>query len=278
MKERASWWSPAFLVGLALVALPVGSAEARGRAGGAKPAKRVPSEGTTRFLGLQPHGPLARVEMRSGNRSVASPEDGACTRWGKVGDSWRTLDRLGQVVGRSRVTGMERYDVTGCDELDLAPTEGEKGAGVFVSGSYEPLAIAAWKPAKMHRRALDRLVRARDGRLKKPLFTPSGVRAPERFGFQTPDGVRRMIAGGRALTVLRLERGGWVEEHQAEPLQDGGSERFQIVAVLDMNQDGSPEIVVHWDAGDSFNDFTLSFDPAKGDWKLIDSGISGSTA
>lgn len=264
------------LAALALAALAGAPADAA--AGPTKGAKHAPLAGTARFLGLEPHGPLARVDTRGGRRQVASPEEGACTRWGRLGDTWRTLDRLGQPVGRARVTGMERYDVTNCDELELKPIDGPAGAGVFVSGAYEPLAIHAWKPAKKARRALDRLIRARDRKMKKPAFTPSGVHAPERLAIETPDGVRRMIVGGRALTVLRLDGGAWVREHQAEPNEVGGAELFQVVAVLDMDGDGAPEVVVHWDAGDSFNDFTLSLDPKSGAWRLIDSGISGSTA
>lgn len=280
MKPRTSGWSSALLLtlGLALGALPIASVEAKGSGSRTTAGKRAPLAGPARFLGLAPHGPLARVDTRGGKRVVASPEDGACTRWGKVGDIWRTLDRLGRVVGRSRVTGMERYDVTGCDELTLEPIEGPAGAGVFVVGAYQPLALDAWRPAKKAQRALDLLIHARDRKMKEPAFTPSGVRAPERLGFETPDGVRRMIVGGRALSVLRFERGAWVREHQADPNEEGGAERFQVVAVLDMDGDGAPEIVVHWDAGDSFNDFTLSLDPAKGSWRLIESGISGSTA
>lgn len=278
MQPQTSGRPGTLLAALALALTALTGAPADAEAGPSKAAKHAPPAGTARFLGLEPHGPLARVAPRGGRRVLASPEDGACTRWGRVGDAWRTLDRLGHPVGRARVKGMERYDVTGCDELELTPIEGPAGAGVFVSGAYEPLAIRAWNPGKRGRRALDRLIRERDGKMKKPSFMPSGVHAPERLGFETPDGARRMIVGGRALTVLRLEDGAWVREHQAEPNQAGGAELFQVVAVLDMDGDGAPEVVVHWDAGDSFQDFTLSLDPKSGTWRLIESGISGSTA
>src|SRR5262245_16606112 len=96
----------------------------------------------TQFLGKEPHGPLARVNATQ----IVEPEAHACRRWGKRGQRWLALDKLGSVVGEAKVTLLDYYDYTGCDELVLRRTKGRAGAGIFVRGRYRPLALQPWSP------------------------------------------------------------------------------------------------------------------------------------
>jgi hypothetical protein len=230
-----------------------------------------------RFLGLEPHGPLARVSQGR----VRSPEAGACRTWGRKGETWLALDRFGAIVGKARIRGMDRYDVTNCDELDLAVQTGDKGAGLYVSKRYEPLPIVAWAPGSRAARDLAELTKKRDRPLHKPRRLPPSARpaAPRTLFFQTPDGARRAVVGGKALGVYRLEGRRWIVEHELAPEGEGDyAESFSIVGVLDMNGDAAPELVVHWAAIDGYHDLTLSFEPRAKRWRLIDTGIHGAYA
>jgi hypothetical protein len=230
-----------------------------------------------RFLGLHPHGPLARVT----DGKLEEPEPGACRTWGKRGASWLTLDRFGRVVGRARVNATDRYDVTNCDELTLARERGKGGVGLFVSGGYQPLEIAAWSPSKRAERTLTKLTRMRDQPLARPHDIPTKQlpSAARRLFFRTPDGARRAAVGGKALTVYRFERGAWQREHQLRPSGEGDfAESFLIAGVLDMNADGAPELVVHWAGIDGYHDLTLSLGGGGSRWRTLCSGISGAYA
>ncbi len=230
-----------------------------------------------RFLGLHPHGPLARVKAGK----VESPEPGACRTWGKRGAAWLALDRFGRVVGKSRIDALDRYDVTNCDELMLARESGKAGAGLFVSKAYQPLAIAEWTPSKQAERALTELTRKRDRKLAKPHSIaaknlPPGTR---RLFFRTPDGTRRVAVGGKALSVYRFERGAWKREHELPPNGEGDyADTFLIAGVLDMNGDAAPELVVHWAGIDGYHDLTLSLGSDRSRWRMIEAGIHGAYA
>ena len=230
-----------------------------------------------RFLGLHPHGPLARVTQGK----IQTPEPGACRSWGKRGASWLALDRFGRIAGTARIRALDRYDVTNCDELTLTRESGKAGVGLFVSERYRPLEITAWTPSKDAERALTRLVKRRDRPLVKPhdidaRNLPSGAR---RLFFRTPEGTRRVAVGGKALTVYRLERSTWQREQELPPNPEGDfADTFLIAGVLDMNGDGAPELVAHWAGIDGYHDLTLSLGSGSTRWRMVETGIHGAYA
>lgn len=241
-----------------------------------RPAKHVPAK----FLGKDPHGPLARVV----DGKVAQPEEEACTNWGKVGDVWNAVDSFGQVVGTAKVTELDRYDVSGCDELALTKTKGEAGAGLFVRGDYEALAIRKVTLAESVKKDLAELIAKRDARV--PEASHGVKKKPElpldrrMIAYEVEDGVTTVMVGGRAMSILRLEKGRWISEHEKIPEADlvwEEPDMFLPIGVLDMNADGKPEIVVHERYVDGYSDFTFTQNAAK-KWAEVSAGIWGAHA
>lgn len=236
----------------------------------ATPAKHRP----TQFLGLNPHGPLA---VAVGGR-VEEPEGDACRKWGVRGGAWRALDRLGRVVGTARVTELDRYDVTDCDELGL---DGAKGAGIFVRGPYQALEIETFKPTKSQLVKLRKLVEHRDAARPKAQNGKKDEPFEKRallFSVEGQDPIA--VVGGRALSVFRLSDKGWVLEREdtARKQDTWAPNIFSAVSVVDMNQDGIPEIVIHESFIDGYNDATLVVDPDTRKWRYVNAGIHGGYA
>ncbi|MBL8743429.1 MAG: hypothetical protein JNK04_20105 [Myxococcales bacterium] len=244
-------------------------------------AKRAPAQ----FLGLKPHGPLARVE----GGVVVEPEGPACRTWHRDGREWKALDAFGRLVGTARVSGAERYDVTSCDELTLERVSGRRGVGVFARGSYQPLAIDPWKPSVTARRRLEELVAARDARLPKARSKKDVALSRRMLAYRVKGRAPRVVVGGRAISVYRFERGSWIVEREELPCEASDlrkqscrdtvwdPEMYRPIAVLDMNGDGRPEVVVHEAFLDSYADFTLT-ETMSGVWKRIEAGIHGAFA
>ena len=232
------------------------------------------------FIGFEPHGPLARV---SGGR-ISSPSESACRSWAKKGSTWTALDRLGRVVGRARVSDLWRYDLSNCDELTF---EGPQGAGIFVRGDYVPIAMAEWTPTPKMRRELQRVIGRRDAAIP-PM--PESSHEAVKFSFekrsiffQVPGQAPRVVVGGRALTVLRWKKGRFEIEHRENfdtlghaNIQEQCEFSYLPIAALDMNGDGSIEIVVHEHTCDVYGDFTLMRDGSR--WRTVYAGISGGYA
>ena len=231
------------------------------------------------FIGFEPHGPLARVTAGR----IASPRENACRSWAKRGSRWKALDRLGRVVGSARVSKLWRYDLTNCDELTF---DGPRGAGIFVRGPYQPLAIGSWTPKPSAGRELRRIIARRDAKIPA---MPESSRESEKFSFekrtiafQVPGEAPRVVVGGRALTLLRWKKGRFeVELQEGFDVPDASIHEqcefsYLPVAVLDMNGDGAIEIVVHEHTCDVYGDFTLIRDGAR--WRTIEAGISGAYA
>lgn len=241
----------------------------------ARPRGVVSVPRQTRFLGKDPHGPLA---VAKGSK-LASPASSACRTWAARGSRWHALDAYGQIVGEAEVTGMDRYDVTNCDELVMASAVGEEGVGVYASGGYRPLALRPWTIAGAARQELRELVRRRDRSLPRSRLKEPELGLGRRLlAWTTPEGQRFAAVGGRALTLLRRDRGAWVVLEQRTPGADEvtHADKFMPLSALDMNADGAAEIVVHERSIDSYADFTLT--PRAGGYDLVEAGIHGAFA
>jgi hypothetical protein len=269
----ARWY---YAFAFAVVAMTPGVRADASTSRSAKPAKHVPPQ----FLGKDPHGPLARVV----SGKVVAPEEHACTTWGVRGETWKAVDALGRVVGEAKVTGLDRYDVSGCDELTLKRSSGKAGVGVFVRGSYEPLPLRRVSLPEEQRRELARRIAKRDSRVPKPSRRiekkPELPLAKRMVAYREEDGPIRVVVGGRAFSVFRLEEGRWILEHEQLPTAEEVWEEpdtFMPISVLDMNADGRPEIVLHARLIDGYSDFTLTSDE-RHRWSEISAGIWGAFA
>lgn len=241
----------------------------------AKPTAAPAPSGESRFLGKDPHGPLAHAR----NGRLASPADSACRAWAPIGSRWSALGALGELVGKAKVSEAERYDVTNCDELSLESVSGKAGVGVFVQGDYQPMALERWRIEGRARRELERLIARRDRKLPPSSRKEKDASFSARLlSWKTPDGHQFAVVGGRGLTVLERSKGKWRVLHQIAPKRSdvAHADMYMPLAALDMDGNGSVEIVVHERFLDSYSDFTLT--RKNGRYREIGAGIHGAFA
>ena len=167
-----------------------------------------------------------------------------------------------------------------CHQIWFSEGTGHDGRGVFVAegSGYTASASAEWKADAEQRKRFDRLYAAQEnawveGKLgagaggRRTLFfsLPSHEAAREGAPTQRRP-VRWAVSGGRVLVVGYVgATGAWKVGHVLPP--NGKVNAYEPLAVLDMNGDGLPELVVHEEAGGVFTDRVRSFDPAAMRWE-----------
>ncbi len=235
--------------------------------------------------------PLAEVrDGRLVNVGTSKQPCGTKSHWAKKGGSWTALDSWGQVTGTLTVAGSDRYEGTGCHRLSFAEGNGKDGLGVFVAkgSGYSPAPSARWNPAGDVVKRFEHLYSTQatawvDG---KPEATgPHGktlfFNLPKQEGsVEGAPTLRRpthwAVTGGRVLVVAYVgATGAWKVGHVLAP--NGKDHAYEPLAVLDMNGDGLPEIVVHEEAGGVFTDRVLSFDAGTMRWEKAVESPGGAT-
>lgn len=235
--------------------------------------------------------PLAEVrDGRLVNVGTSKKPCGTKNHWAKKGGSWTALDAWGQVTGTLTVAGSDRYEGTGCHRLSFAEGNGKDGLGVFVAkgSGYSPAPSARWNPASDVVKRFEHLYTTQttawvDG---KPESTgPHGktlfFNLPKQEGsVEGAPTLRRpthwAVTGGRVLVVAYVgATGAWKVGHVLAP--NGKDHAYEPLAVLDMNGDGLPEIVVHEEAGGVFTDRVLSFDAGTMRWEKAVESPGGAT-
>ncbi len=254
-----------------------------------RPAKSAAAPGLSRFLASGV--PLAEVrEGRLERVGSAKLPCGTKSRWAKAKSRWQALDAWGRVTGTLTVGGSERYDGTGCHQLWFSEGTGQDGRGVFVAegSGYTAGASAEWKADADQKTRFDRLYSAQEGAWIEGKVDHA-VAGRRTLFFQLPaqetlDGgaptqrraARWAVSGGRVLVVGYVgASGAWKVGHVLPP--NGKVNAYEPLAVLDMNGDGLPEIVVHEEAGGVFTDRVLSFDPASMRWETAIDGPGGAS-
>ncbi|MFO0588094.1 MAG: hypothetical protein U0441_11165 [Polyangiaceae bacterium] len=235
--------------------------------------------------------PLA--EVRDGRlHGVATPKHpcGVRASWSKKGSQWTALDAWGQVAGTLTVSGSDQHDGTGCHQVSFAEGTGKDGLGVFVSkgSGYSPAPSVRWSPAADVEKRFERLYASQatawiDG---KPAASAEHGKTlffslPKQEG--SPEGApteRRpthwAVSGGRVLIVAYVgATGSWKVGHVLAPT--GKDDAYQPLAVMDMDGDGLPEIVVHEESSGVFNDRVLSFDAGAMRWEKTVESPGGAT-
>jgi hypothetical protein len=231
-----------------------------------------------RFLGLNPHGPLVLLQRGT----VASPTDSACRSWAQPDQRWNALDRWGTVVGKVKVTVLDRYDVTNCDEVYVDTVKGNQGAGIFVRGDYKAPASARATLSSSQRRQLRAIIAKRDKNvvaLSKSHFAKSAAFSKRMMTFVDRDGTKRAFIGGVTASIYKLDINDVWKLEWTEKRTNGPNEwviGFSPIAVLDIDGDGVPEIIYHSNFGEWYGDSTMHFHHGK--WRGLSAGIYGSTA
>jgi hypothetical protein len=239
--------------------------------------------------------PLA--EVRDGRLKSAGSAKNPCgkkNQWAKIGSEWSALDAWGQII-QSRATIADRrfFEGSGCHEVSFS-TPGDPGvaARLFVAkgSGYAPAASAEWKADKDHVKRFEQLytmqesvwVEGKAGKISaetrgRTLF----FRLPKQDGSVEGAPTERRatqwaVAGGRLLVVGYISAAGtWKVGHVMPP--NGKERAYEPIAILDMNGDGLPEIVVHEEAGGVFVDRVLSFDPGTMRWEKAVESPGGAT-
>jgi hypothetical protein len=240
----------------------------------------------TRFLGREPHVPLAAFD----GESIQWVSSDCCPSWSVRGARWRAIDEWGQVVGHAATNGGEGYDVTRCYELSLERVDGRVGTGLYASedGPWQPVASPRALPTERQREGYQRLLARFDGLFlhPQPMASIEGrpVRTTMFFHGTDPAGGSSTFAvsGGRWLTIARLtdvDRGEWKLVHLRSSGPAAGPNAFAIVAVFDLDHDGTPEVIIHTSENDGgWDDTILRSDDHGIRWQIDATSVGGSTA
>jgi flagellar motor protein MotB len=251
-----------------------------------------PKADASYFLGSVPHVPL--VVVRGSSFAATSTKHHPCgdpKRWANKGSRWKALDAWGQLAGEVEVASSELYDVTTCNELSLRTVSGSEGAKVYVSADspFTPSKSAEATPTKEERDALEAMARAVNEQwldkdeLAASQKAPVSARffsMPEHQSDGTTKPVLWAVVDGFALMTAHRVDGRWTMMTMKGPRRDSGQavpDRYRVRSIFDMNGDGRPEIVLHFDGLDGFEDVVLSFDGSN-DFCEVSDSRGGSTA
>ena len=261
----------------------------------AVPVATAPAAAPLRWLGSASNGSAKKrvnTPLAVGGAEVSSAGVANCAAWGTGNATWTALDRFGQFAGTGRVAKGEYYSVTKCVELELELVSGKRGIDVWVAGptEFRPTPSAEWRPSAAEQAGLPALVKTLENAMvpgpqwegcdrkvaevsKRVLFFHS-KESDERVH-------ERAVVGGPLLIVAERDpaRGNaWIatfvdttDANACLPAQ------FTPKGVVDLNQDGVPEVVVHTDDGPVFGDIAYGFQPLGG-WHVVARGVPGSTA
>ncbi len=263
------------------------------RVAGAKPASSKHHKTISYWMAKEPHVPLAVVDgptfkaVGKGRKAC-----GAHAVWAKPKSEWHAVDAFGQVTGTFLVKGSERYDVTGCEEVQFEKKSGRDGVGLFVSAgsAYKPPSSVAWAPSVAEQKRFGNFASVvqrlwvdktgvHDKAVKKAKADPAEMAKHALFFSLPPDKsgadsrlghadrpTRWAVSGGPVLIIAYLgAEGAWkVADVRANV---GVDYSYKPIAVMDMNGDGVPEIVIHESEGPSFHDAIISLDPTKMVWE-----------
>lgn len=220
---------------------------------------------------------------------------GVKSRWAKKNSEWTALDEWGQRVpdGGATIADSRFEGGSGCYEVQLkTECTAPDAARLYVaSGSgYSPGAPAKWNAEAAVMKRFDHLYAAQDsawveGRGDKSAEGEHGrtlfFSLPKQEGSVEGAATQRRpthwaVAGGRVLVVGYVgATGTWKVGHVLPP--NGKNHAYEPLAILDMNGDGLPEIVVHEEAGGVYVDRVLSFDPGTMRWEKAVESPGGAT-
>jgi len=253
--------------------------------------------GATRWLAMDPHVPLAITV----GRDIREAGQSCCEPWFVKGSQWKALDRWGQIVGEARVKDGKLYDITKCFELELEIIKGDKGAGLFtdIHGQYRPQPSPEWKPSKEQQEQFAEFIKnaqvlAVPGQSSgfSEGNPPTSLDGPPfffKYSYKTAKGDDHSflfgVAGGPVLVVAWLDDNGrWIINHienNQTNLDAAPNIQYLPIAVFDMNEDGSPEIIAYWKGDVSWAQIILKqllpYGEPPGSWVRVAESVRGST-
>jgi hypothetical protein len=251
-------------------------------------------KGATRWLAHDPINPLALV----GKKGIASADIECCASFSKLGSQWHAIDAYGQIAGTIEIDGGEGYDVSQCWELSTKVRSGNEGVGLYVDLDWKPGKSARWVPSVERKARLATTVGTLESAMVPTSDWPCDGGEPALafdaralFFTTKADADDKAVShwavvGGSILVIARLEDEGkkterWIAHHVNNDSASTCSKRVhRPLAVVDMDGDGQPEVIVHDDYGDSYGESVLGIRGFAGwaKWDEIASSVGGSTA
>lgn len=197
--------------------------------------------------------PLAFVDA-SGEIHRATCGRRSSKRMGnRVGDEWTRIDGTGRAAEKVRVTESSVYDLSGCREIGTTGRpDRDDDPALYVRGPRTPSRVVA-------------------------CASPVTAFQAGAFVFCTKDTAGhetlRGVAGGTTLRFAHFDgaAGQWRIDRTmtTADFPTPANVAFKIVAVLDMNGDGSPEIVVHSRTSDTYGDTVYTLDRTSGSIRAV---------
>lgn len=252
------------------------------------PNTAAPDSATSYWFATQPEAPdsteaFPLVVVRAG---VISPCDKSCLRAARKGAHIRSVRIDGSISGDNRVTGLLRSSTEPSRELVLAaPTE----AQLFVNDGYRAhpavkagsLAAEGLREIEAFVRPIDELVIDRSA----PMIgtVPPLPRRLTVFPFTTKghESQYAVITGPSLAIAAQNANRQWVLQHLEQATAPEGfyAEAFHLVAIVDMDGDGLPEIIAVKEIGESWWHLVLHYTSAGetgGGWTVV-ATVPGST-
>lgn len=215
-----------------------------------------------------------------------------CLAWRDEETPWQGLDAWGQPVGGAHVSNAEYYDASECWELTFEPAPAETPA-LYVAGDWDPSPSAQWTPSASERAAFGAFLETVQALTESPEYHRGQYtkrRIPPPVFFQLPPAddphnahpTRFAAIGGSTLIIAYVTSNGqWalgtLLNDTAIPV--GPVDTYDVVAVVDMDGDAFPEVIVHSDEGPAWNDIVLQLDNPyqRYAWSVVATGVLGGT-
>jgi hypothetical protein len=242
-----------------------------------------PDAPATRWIATRTHTPLIVATRGGGAREAGQ---GCCAAFARTGTRWNAIGRHGEVTGTAIVTGGAGNDISQCYELSLRIIDGSAGVDLYVSeqGMVRPRPSEPWMPSPEQEHGFRRfaqraeLVLAR-GVEAAPADASQSLAARTLFFLMRGDDgepVPHAVVGGSSLFIAALEGGQWTLRYVNTWIRPW-AKAYRPVSIVDVDGDGAPEVIVHRDEQESWDDLVLGLDLFTGAWQELASGVGGSS-
>jgi hypothetical protein len=266
------------VVASAFVLVACGAREGRRCEPPSAPACLGAGASTTRWIGWRPRVPLATTTPSR----IEAAGQSCCAPWASVGGRWRAVDGWGQVLGTVQVASHERYDATQCLELAVAPAALGETAVLLVGEDdpWTPTRSLRWSPEPADEAVFAKLVesaRALYGREPSAASAASPTFYFERIAGEAAE--RYGAVGGPLLVVAQRDADGawrlaWIDSSTTNEVAPDAA--YRVLAVLDMDRDGGPEIVYQRNDGTGWIDVVVTAESdAPAAWHVAAEGVGG---
>ncbi|APR76725.1 Hypothetical protein A7982_02072 [Minicystis rosea] len=165
------------------------------------------------------------------------------------GSRWHALDRWG------RVAGEVEYRETSRGGMRFERVSGSRGAGVFVRGPWRAPRSAAFEPDAAVRASLDQWLGKPQKRREVQFFrAEKGAR----------DNVFAVVTTPVSIMVAYRQGTQWHRAYREVYGENRWHPLYRLSAIVDMNGDGLPEVIYHFNEYDDGRGYEVVLSPKRG--------------